>query len=192
MKTFWTVVRILFIVAFALLVFEYLTVSSDYKKLKAAGEVRDKEHAAAVDRIKVLETELTVRDERVAMLESLARQFQDRIGLLKKELSGLQATEPYQPELEREPLVINLRAQVAKLTEMFTLSQNTVATQAETILELKGEVSILKRIVAEWKGEWEKENALRLMAQNMLRSRDKNVTLYKLLALGGWAYAALK
>ena len=67
------------------------------------------------------------KDAALAASAVKAAQYVDEIRQNHAELAVLQDAEPVQPELEREPLVINLRAQIASLTLAFDLSQKVVA-----------------------------------------------------------------
>jgi hypothetical protein len=91
-------------------------------------------------------------------------------------LDELISNEPVQPELESQPLVISLRKQVKTLTGMYGLSQETVTLQSEQIGLIVGQYNAQVLISAEWKGMYDKERALRVNCEGLLKVCESRVS----------------
>jgi hypothetical protein len=177
-----------------------------YRDLKAAYEtdrkVFEADHALSLAHIEQLANAVASADKVIVQKEADIAVKNARILVLSGQLDDLAHAEPSQPELESQPLVINLRGRVAKLTEMFTLSQGVVTLQAEEITALKGKCIALESIGNEWRVSYDKEHALRLSAEKLVLSLEKRVKSQGLLgkvktvalgvASGYVAYSILK
>jgi hypothetical protein len=119
--------------------------------------------------------ETIVQKERVISEKSVL------ISRLSNQLDDLISNEPVQPELESQPLVISLRKQVSKLTDMFNLSQETVTLQSQEIDALGGKCAALESIGAEWKQMYDKEHKLRLLSEGLVTSLEHRVKAQGLL-----------
>jgi chromosome segregation ATPase len=148
-----------------------------YQELRAITEAESKMMSTRLDE---LNKAIGHRDEAIGKLESEVAAKNLEISAAKTELAELQAAEPpTTPEIEALPIVINLRGQVAKLTDMFNLSQNTITIQSLEIDELWGKTKLLEDVVAEWKGGYEREHALRIQAENMFKICERGRRLQK-------------
>lgn len=150
-------------------------------------------------RLDELNSSISDKDQIIGQLEHKVDQYVEKLRHTTQELEELQNAEPVQPELESEPLVINLRAQLSKLTTMFSLSEQTVTLQAEEISALKEKAILLEQVSVEWKSAYEREHQLRLMSEDLFkaseRSRKTNKTLTKIaygVAAGSIVYGLLK
>lgn len=111
----------------------------------------------------------------IANLEKEKKAVAKDLDEAKRDLASLQASEPVAPDLENEPLVINLRAQIRELVEMFTLSQNTVRIQADEIKALNLKCVTLESMVLEWKGMYERDHALLQTSLSLVGSLERKV-----------------
>lgn len=96
-----------------------------------------------------------------------------KIAALSHTVAELQAQEPVQPELEKEPLVINLRAQVSRLGEMFTLSEAKSADKDRAIISLKTIIAAKDEQFDARTRQYENERALRIAAEEMFKMSER-------------------
>ena len=194
--------------AVAAIVFFFRSCRSDsmYRAMKQQYEgyraIAEADHKMSMDRIEELTKEIGDRDKEIGQLERTILQKSATIRELSTRLDELQNAEPSQPELEKEPLVINLRAQIAKLTEMFALSQGVVEEQRKVIVEWEGKFVAQEKISAEWKQAYEREHALRLSCEGLNKQLEKSyrisllkgkvVTVAAVAIGGGLIYSLLK
>jgi len=129
-------------------------------------------------------------DARIAELTNAIGQADKTIGLkeaeivvknaeivvLSNQLDELIANEPAQPELETQPLVISLRKQVKTLTDLYSISTSIATLQSEEISVLKGKCNTLESIGTEWKQSYDKEHALRVNCESLLKLSEKRVS----------------
>jgi predicted nucleic acid-binding Zn-ribbon protein len=152
MKTIkWLVIAVLAALSVYLLD-QYLKARAEGKAYREKAEATEQALAATLGRVSALTSEIAQRDRRIEGLEEIIVQNVSTIRALQGQLEDAQAAEPEQPELESEPLVVNLRFQIKTLTNMFTLAQSTITTQSQEIEELRGKCAALQAIGAEWKG----------------------------------------
>lgn len=178
---------------------KYKLARHDYEELKKITEA-DKQLSLA--HIEQLNNAIAQANNVIVQKEAEITQKAEQIKVLSRDLADLIASEPSQPELESQPLVINLRGQVSKLTELYSLSQQTVTLQTEEIDVLKGKCIALGAIGDEWRVQYEKEHALRLLSEGLVGSLEKRVKAQGLLgkvksavivgAAGYVAYSILK
>lgn len=136
-------------------------------------------HEMMSTRLDKLNSEVAAKDQIIGQLEQKIDTYVKKTALLTAELEELQNAEPVQPELESEPLVINLRAQVGKLTDMFSLATNTITLQNEKIDVLKGKVKLWEEVAGEWKGAFERERELRLQAEGLFKACERSQRMNK-------------
>jgi len=148
----------------------------DYEESRRVWEA---DHEIMTNRVGQLTSAVGQKDETIGQLEHKVAQYVDKLRHTAQELSELQSAEPVQPELETEPLVINLRGQVSKLTEMLSLSQQTITTQKQEIAELWGKCELLTQIGDEWKGAYERERALRVQCEGLFGACEKRLKMSK-------------
>lgn len=129
-------------------------------------------------RIAELNNAIGQADKTIVNLEKVIAQKNKDITTLNGQLAEIVGQEPpTTPEIEAMPIVVSLRAQVSKLTEMYSLSQQTITLQSQEIDVLRGKCVSLESIGAEWKGQYEREHALRLTSEGLVTSLEKRVRL---------------
>jgi chromosome segregation ATPase len=149
----------------------------DYSELK---RITEADHELMSIRVDELNKAIGHRDETIGQLERKVTQYVEKTTTLTAELTALQNAEPQTtPEIESMPIVISLRGQVAKLTEMFSLSQATVAAQRAEIAEYVGQVKDLRQLSEEWKGAYEREHKLRVQAEGLFKICERSRKLNK-------------
>jgi len=139
---------------------------ADYAEYRRTVET---ENELMSNRVDGLNAAIAQKDEAIGQLERKVTQYVEKNSTLRAELTALQNAEPVQPELEKEPLVISLRSQVSKLTEMFTLATDTITTQSQEIDLLRGKAALLEEVAGEWKGAYERERQLRVQAEGLFK-----------------------
>ena len=152
-------------------------------KLKYEGykAIVEADHELSRAHIEQLTNEIALKDEKIVTLrgESLAKQ--ERITKLSTRLDELQNGEPpTTPEIEALPIVVNLRQQVATLTEMFTLAQGTIETKDREIELWSKKYDAQVAISAEWKVMYERENKLRLMGGELITGLERSLKISRL------------
>lgn len=178
--------------------------NSDYKNLKLqyAGykAIAEAGHEISQNHIKELNGTIAGLTSDIAGKESEIAEKDGRIAALSVRLDELQNTEPpTTPEIEAMPIVINLRGQVARLTEMFSLAQETINTQREEIALWAKKYEAQAAISGEWQSEYEREHQLRLMSEGIVGRLERRVRGAKFLnkaaivaVAGAVAYGLLK
>jgi chromosome segregation ATPase len=141
-------------------------------------EVVESEKLAMSNRLDFLTKAIGQRDETIGQLEHKVAQYVEKTSTLTAELTALQNAEPpTTPEVEALPIVVNLRAQVSKVTEMLTLSQKTVTLQRQEIDAYVDKVSLLEQVIVEWKGAWDREHTLRVQAEDLFKLYERKQKL---------------
>jgi len=185
----WSIVAALVLAALALLDRscrptdpELEQVKAEYAEFKRATEAKDALEEQARDR-----SDAVIAKQNDIIVDSQAREAEKDALIVsqKATIKTLQDAEPVQPELEKEPLVINLRAQIKAITRAFDLSQNVVLEQERQLKALgvpiligydvdgkelfrypEGSVTWALNDKAEsWKRQYENERALRIYAE---------------------------
>jgi len=169
---------------------------AQYEAAVAEREAAAAAHAADLARIEAV---IAQQNEKIAQYVANIQTYHAEITTLRGQLADLQADEPVQPELEDEPLVINLRAQVARLTEMFVLAQRTSSEKDGIIVSLNTIVAAKDEAIAAWRGQYEGEHALRVQCEALFKKSEsarkansigKKVAL--VVAAGAAIYAVAK
>ncbi|MCK9599094.1 MAG: hypothetical protein M0R06_08645 [Sphaerochaeta sp.] len=187
-------------------VFIFKSCRSDAKLKKAKAEyaeakaVAEAEQAISLGHIKDLTNEILVKDNAINGLKAEVKVKDEKIRTIQAELSELQGQEPpTTPEIEALPIVINLRGQVAKLTEMFTLSQEVIKSKDKEIELWAKKYDAQAAISGEWKAMYDKEHQLRLMSEGIVSGLESRVRGAKFLnkvavvaVAGAVAYGLLK
>jgi len=183
-KTIITLVVIAALVVSAFFALRSCGIDARYKKMKADYEfsVRLSDEANAVSRriIADLEAENAGKDEKIAQYVEEVSTISAKLTVVSARVEELQANEPVQPELESEPLVINLRGQISSLTEMLSLSQEALTTQTLISDTLRGKVTNLEAMVDEWAGMYEREHLLRVQSEGLFKEADRKIRGYRL------------
>ena len=178
---------------------KYKLARHDYEELK---KITEADNQLSLAHIEQLNNAIGLANNIIVQKEAEITQKAEQIKVLSRDLADLIANEPSQPELESQPLVINLRGQINKLSNMYSLSQQTITLQSEEIEVLRGKCNNLESIGTEWKQQYEKEHALRLSSEGLVKSLEKRVKAQGLLgkvksavivgAAGYVAYSILK
>ena len=151
-----------------------------YRDLKAAYEtdrkIADADHALSMGRIDELTNKVSEADNAIGQLRSEVSSKTLQLAQLSNQLDELVANEPVQPELETQPLVISLRKQVKTVTDLYSISTSIATLQSEEIAVLKGKCNTLESIVTEWKQSYDKEHALRINLEGLLKLSEKRVS----------------
>ena len=151
-------------------------------------------------RIAELARQISAQSDIVSGLKADILVKNQRISALSSQLDELQNTEPpTTPEIESLPIVINLRGQVARLTEMFNLSQEAGKLKDQTIIALENKFTLQVAITDEIVGQLDREHALRLASESLANraiSRYKSSKFLNKAAIvavaGAVAYGLLK
>ena len=171
-----------------------------FKAAKAKYEARvaaaDAAWQAAQGRLAALSDEIKARNEaNAALLHSISIKNAEKATLLAR-IAALEGAEPSQPELETEPLVISLRAQVRSWKEAFSLSEAASLEKDEVIRNWEVKFDSQVKITMEWVARYESEHALRLASVDLFkmsqRQSKKSKLIYGAIAVAGVAYGMLK
>jgi hypothetical protein len=165
---------------------KYRMAKDDYNELKKIAEA---DHALSVAHIEELNNAIGQADKTIVKLNGVIREKSVLISELSIQLDGLIDNEPpTTPEIESMPIVVSLRKQVGKLTEMYSLSQQTITLQNESATVLRGKFDAQVTISETWKREYDKEHTLRLSCESLLKLSERRVsspwTMVKNVAVG--------
>lgn len=141
-----------------------------------AENVRLLEADNAMKRDAILRAEETITQLNVeqAQLNASIVAKNAQLATQQAELEALQNAEPpTTPEVEALPIVISLRAQVARLSSMFTLSEAKCADYERIVASLKTELTAKDDIIASWRGQYENEHALRVQAEGLFKDYQR-------------------
>jgi hypothetical protein len=152
---------------------KYKLARDDYREL-ALITAADKVMSDA--RIAELTKAIGQADKTIGRLESEVSSKTLQLAAVSNQLDELIANEPVQPELESQPLVISLRKQVKTLTDLYSISTSIATLQSEEIAVLKGKCNTLESIGTEWKQSYDREHALRVNCESLLKLSEKRVS----------------
>jgi hypothetical protein len=152
-----------------------------YRDLKAEYEtdrkVFEADHALSMGRIDELTNAIGQADETIVKKDAELLSKTKQLAQLSNQLDELVDNEPpTTPDIEAMPIIINLRGQLSKLTEMYIISGQTITLQSEEIAVLKGKCNTLESIGTEWKQSYDKEHALRVNCESLLKLSEKRVS----------------
>lgn len=189
------VVIAILLLALAGMGYLYFTESARFRVARERYEAqlrdRDAQFLAAQGRIEGLSQEIRARSEANAILQASVAAKDAKITLLSGQLANIVGQEPpTTPEVESLPIVINLRAQVAKLSEMFALSEAASKEKDDIIYNWEVKFNSQVKITLEWVRRYEQENALRLAAESMFKMSQRQSTKTKIIC-GAIAVAAV-
>jgi len=183
-KHILAIIAIVCAVAAVVFCFRSCVVTEKYRKQKLAytelRAITNADHRIQLDIIAEREKVITLQNEEITKYVGQVKVKDAKIKALSAQLDELQNVEPSQPELENEPLVINLRGQVARLTEMFTLSQGVVADKDKIILAWEVKYNAQVDISLAWKKSYDEEHALRLSCESLNKALESRVGLFRL------------
>jgi septal ring factor EnvC (AmiA/AmiB activator) len=179
-KTILTAIVVVALVVFGVSTLRSCKLDKKYRDLKAAYETERKiaeaDKALSVAHIEELNNAIGQANNAIGQLESEVSSKTRQLASMSNQLDELISNEPVQPELESQPLVISLRKQVSKLTEMYSLSQETITLQTEEIAVLGGKFDAQVLISSEWQSMYDKEHALRVNCEGLLKVSERRVS----------------
>ena len=179
-KTILTAIVVIALVLFGVSTLRSCKLDKKYRDLKAAYETERKiaeaDKALSVAHIEELNNAIGQMTNEVVRLSEEVLSKRKRISELSIQLDELISSEPVQPELESQPLVISLRKQVSKLTEMYSIAEQTITLQTASAAILGGKFDAQVLISAEWKGMYDKERALRVNCEGLLKVCERRVS----------------
>ena len=150
--------------------------SAKYLALKATYDqaVKDAaaQHALDLSTI-VLNTEsIALKDAAIAEKEAKVTRYVGKASTLAAELAALRNAEPIQPELETQPLVINLRAQIGNLTQALSISAGVIENKDGIISDWSAKFDAQAKISEAWKRAYNDEHRLRLLSEDLNKSLE--------------------
>jgi hypothetical protein len=162
---------------------------SQYDTMKLAVDMSQRETQAV---IKEARDVIATKDKEISSLSATIKIRESDIATLSNQLDELQNTEPVAPELEKTPLVINLRSQIGELTKMYSLSRETIAEQKTIIDAWTTKYNLQVGISASWEKQYNSEHQLRILGEelnkkltsSMSNKRTLKVITYVAVAVG--------
>jgi uncharacterized protein HemX len=144
-----------------------------YRDLKAAYEtdrkIAEADHALSVAHIAELNNAIASADKVIGQKNADIKAKSDKITLLQRRLDDVVGQEPpTTPEIESMPIVINLRAQIQNLSNMYSLATSIIDDKDEVIAQWSDKFYSMKKIAGEWKGMYDREHALRVNCEGLL------------------------
>lgn len=136
--------------------------------------VKDAAARHVTDLATIVTQEGTIAEKDAAIAEKDAKiaQYVGKVSTLSAELVALQNAEPVQPELETQPLVINLRAQIGNLTNLYSISIDIITTKDAIIADWSAKFDAQVVISDTWKQAYETEHRLRLLSEDLNKSLE--------------------
>jgi hypothetical protein len=166
------------------------------KKYAACRTISTADHEIQQGIIGQKNKEIGEKNTVIASLNQDIKKDKSEIKKLSNRLDELQNAEPSYSELEKHPLVINLRGQIKTLGNMYSLAIETIDKQSLVIDAWTTKYNLQVWISAAWEKQYNDEKALRLMSEGLsdkwklaAQRADKNNKLYKVLAIAGGAIA---
>ena len=162
---------------------------SQYDTMKLAVDMSQRETQAIIVEAKEA---IAIKDKEISSLSATIKVRESDITSLSNQLDELQNTEPAAPELEKTPLVINLRAQIGELTKMYSLSRETIEEQKTIIEAWTVKYNLSVQIGASWEKQYNSEYQLRILGEelnkkltsSMSNKRTLKVITYVAVAVG--------
>ena len=162
---------------------------SQYDTMKLAVDMSQRETQAV---IKEARDAIAIKDKEISSLTETIKIRESDISTLSNQLDELQNTEPASPELEKTPLVINLRSQIGELTKMYSLSRETIAEQKTIIEAWTTKYNLQVGISGSWEKQYNSEHQLRILGEelnkkltsSMSNKRTLKVITYVAVAVG--------
>lgn len=160
---------------------------------KATYDLAVKDAAAqhVTDMVTIVTQTATIAAANAAIAEKDAKiaQYVGKVSTLTAELTALQNAEPVQPELEMQPLVINLRAQIGNLSKTLNINADIIAEKDAIIADWSKKFDAQSVISDTWKQAYEREHRLRLSAEELNKSLEHQGKVSRLY--GKFSTAAL-
>jgi hypothetical protein len=166
------------------------------KKYEAYRAISTADHEIQQGIIDKKKAEIAERDKVIVSLNEDIKKTEAARQYLSNRLDELQNAEPSYPELEKHPLVLNLREQIKTLENMYSLAIETIDKQSLVIDAWTVKYNLQVGISAAWEKQYNDEKTLRLMSEGLsdkwklaAQRAAKNNKLYKVLAIAGGAIA---
>jgi hypothetical protein len=180
-KTILTAIFAIALVAFGVSTLRSCKLGKKYRDLKAAYEtdrkIAEADHALSLSRIEELNNAIGQANNAIGLKEAEIAVKNAEILVLSNQLDELIGSEPpTTPEIESMPIVVSLRGQVRTLTEMYSLSQETITLQSKQIWLIVGQYNAQVLISAEWKSMYDNEHALRVNCEGLLKVCENRVS----------------
>jgi FtsZ-interacting cell division protein ZipA len=175
MKLSWKALIIIGLVVAAIILYG-LWSSGEYRKLKA--EYNAYRQTVATDKAKsdkIIEQknqDISLRDEKIKTLTKQDTVNMAKIGSLSGELAVLKSHEPVQTALEKEPLVINLRAQIGKQNEIVQALTTSLALKDQIIEQWAIKFNDQVVISDQWHSQYDNEHKLRLLCEGLVKKSE--------------------
>jgi uncharacterized coiled-coil protein SlyX len=130
------------------------------------------QHVTDMGTIVTQEGTIAAKDAAIAERDKSIGVKNAQVNALKATLHDLQAAEPSQPELETQPLVINLRAQIGNLTRMVSIGAEVIENKDGIIADWSAKFDAQVTISETWKRAYETEHRLRLLSEDLNKSLE--------------------
>lgn len=151
---------------------EYRELKLEYAGYKAIAEA---DHQIQMATIAKKTEEISGLTKEISRMTNEAATLHAENVRLSNRLDELIAAEPSQPELETQPLVINLRGQIKTLTEMFSLANKEIAVRDDIIRAWESKYNAQVDIAEAWNRQYESEHSLRLLAEGLVKNLEGRV-----------------
>ena len=115
-----------------------------------------------------------LEETNILLIETRIRQ-ERRISVLEFERQDLVTSEPSQPELESEPLVVNLRAQIKKMSLIIYEQEQIIQGNDKIIFNLKKQYSAQLTISEDYQKLYENEQRLHSLAVKRLSVSENRI-----------------
>jgi len=151
--------------------------TAEYYKGKYAAEMelRAAENDIHAKHIEELGIEKEVLDMEINQLKEENAAIDNDRRVTKKKLADVLAEEPVQPELEEEPLVINLRQQVRLLTFVLEGAEKELENKDKIIFNLTEKYNAQVGISDSYRAMYENEKELHRLAIDRLKIADRRI-----------------
>jgi hypothetical protein len=142
---------------------------SDYAELK---RITEADHAIQQGIILKAEETIAQKDEEIVRLNASVAHKQTAINQLNARLAEVVGQEPAQPELETQPLVINLRLQIKFLNGLVESNLGIIGDKDRIIQAWESRFNAQVDISEAWKKRYENEHALRVQAEKLFTKSE--------------------
>ena len=157
----------------------WMRVAVHEQAMKAAAA----EHAASLAEIKTLRADNVQKVSENVILKRAVVTANVTIAALNHTIDNLTSAEPSTtPDIEAIPIVINLRARVAKLTEGFSLAQATIWKQEKIIANLELVVKNTEKIAADWEADYNRSQGLLATERSLRLASEKKWSRVSIVA----------
>ena len=167
------------VVGLLALIYQSCTVdaTAEYYKGKYAAEMelRSAENDIHAKHIEELGIEKEALDMEINQLKEENAAIDNDRRVTKKKLADVLAEEPVQPELEEEPLVINLRQQVRLLTFVLEGAEKELENKDKIIFNLTEKYNAQVGISDSYRAMYENEKELHRLAIDRLKIADRRI-----------------